>query len=56
MIDPLMNPLSEIQAPPVNQGEYELAAAVMTAEDEFGLKYLKYVRGQAKTAKKAAAG
>ncbi len=56
MIDPLMNPLVAIQAPPANQEEYGLAAAVMTAEDEFGLKYLKYVRGQAKAAKKAAAG
>ena len=47
MIDPIMNPLSEITAAPVNQEEYELAAAVMTAEDEFGLKFLKYVRAQA---------
>lgn len=53
MIDPLMNPLSEIQAPPADKDEYTLAAAVMTAEDEFGLKYLKHVRGQAKRAAKA---
>ena len=46
MIDPIMNPLSELQVPPVNEDEYKLAAAVMTAEDEFGLKYLKYVRSQ----------
>lgn len=52
MIDPLMNPLSEIKAPPANAEEYQLAAAVMTAEDEFGLKYLKYVRGQDKKKKK----
>jgi 5-methyltetrahydrofolate--homocysteine methyltransferase len=51
MIDPLMNPLSEIQAPPVSEDEYQLAAAVMTAEDEFGLKFLKYVRAEAKKAK-----
>jgi len=48
MIDPLMNPLAEIQAPPADADEYALAAAVMTAEDEFGLKYLKYVRAQGK--------
>lgn len=47
MIDPLMNSLAEIQAPPENAEEYALAAAVMTAEDEFGLKYLKYVRSNA---------
>ena len=46
MIDPIMNPLDEILAQPVDPNEYELAAAVMTAEDEFGLKYLKYVRSQ----------
>lgn len=44
MIDPIMNPLDEILAPPANHKEYELASAVMTAEDEFGLKFLKYVR------------
>ena len=44
MIDPLMNPLQEISNPPANQEEYELAAAVMTAEDEYGLKFLSYVR------------
>lgn len=47
MIDPLMNPLAEITAPPVDQSEYEMAAAVMTADDEYGLNFLKYVRGQA---------
>ncbi len=47
MIDPIMNPLNEITAPPVNEEEYKLAAAVMTAEDEYGLNYLKYVRSQA---------
>ena len=36
-------PKTEIVAPPANADEYELAAAVMTAEDEFGLKFLKYV-------------
>ena len=46
MIDPIMNPLDEITAPPADEAEYELAAAVMTAEDEFGLKFLKYVRSQ----------
>ncbi|MDH3668336.1 MAG: dihydropteroate synthase [Paracoccaceae bacterium] len=46
MIDPIMNPLPEIQAPPANEDEYGLAAAVMTAEDEYGLKYLKYIRSQ----------
>ena len=48
MIDPIMNPLEEILADPPDPAEYEMAAAVMTAEDEFGLKFLKYVRGQAK--------
>lgn len=46
MIDPIMNPLDEILAPPADQEEYERAAAVMTAEDEYGLAYLKYVRSQ----------
>jgi len=46
MIDPLMNPLNEIQEPPVNQDEYQRAADVMTAVDEYGLGYLKYVRAQ----------
>ena len=46
MIDPIMNPLAEIMAPPADQHEFEMAAAVMTAEDEFGLNYLKYVRSQ----------
>ncbi len=48
MIDPIMNPLSEIQALPANEEEFKIAAAVMTAEDEYGLKYLKYVRTQLK--------
>ena len=47
MIDPIMNPLREIIEPPVNQEEYELAAAVMTAQDQYGLQFLKYVRAQA---------
>lgn len=46
MIDPIMNPLDDILAPPADRTEYELAAAVMTAEDEFGLKFLKYVRSR----------
>jgi 5-methyltetrahydrofolate--homocysteine methyltransferase len=46
MIDPLMNSLEEITNPPANEHEYQIAAKVMTAEDEFGLQYLKYVRGQ----------
>lgn len=50
MIDPLMNPLDEILKPPADQSEYEKAAAVMTAEDEYGLKFLKYVRAQAAAA------
>ena len=41
-----MNPLNEIQEPPVNQEEYQRAADVMTAVDEYGLAYLKYVRAQ----------
>lgn len=55
MIDPLMNPLDEITAPPADAAEYQLAADVMTAVDEFGLKYLKHVRAEDKK-KKAAAG
>lgn len=39
MIDPLMNP-------PMDYVEFKYAANVMTAVDEFGLKYLKYVRSQ----------
>lgn len=46
MIDPLMNPLEEIARPPENEKEFQLAADVLTAVDEYGLKYLKYVRGQ----------
>ena len=41
MIDPLMNP-------PNDYVEFKYAADVMTAEDEYGLKFLKYVRAQAK--------
>jgi len=55
MIDPLMNPLPEITAPPADRDEYQLAANVMTAVDEFGLKYLKYVRAQKKKAAEASA-
>ncbi len=54
MIDPIMNPLSEIIAPPADEEEYKLAAAVMTAEDEFGLKFLKHVRSQGKPRPKRA--
>jgi 5-methyltetrahydrofolate--homocysteine methyltransferase len=54
MIDPLMNPLEEIANPPANEEEYQIAAKVMTAEDEYGLQYLKYVRGQADKKKAAA--
>jgi len=39
MIDPLMNQ-------PSDYVEFKYAANVMTAVDEFGLKYLKYVRSQ----------
>ena len=39
MIDPLMNN-------PVDYVEFKYAANVMTAVDEFGLKYLKYIRSQ----------
>ena len=55
MIDPIMNPLAEILAPAADQAEYELAAAVMTADDEYGLKYLKYIRAEAAKAKAKAA-
>ncbi len=48
MIDPIMNPLDELLSPPVDEDEYQLAADVMTAVDEYGLKFLKYVRAQAK--------
>lgn len=48
MIDPLMNSLEEITSPPVNEEEYQLAADVMTAVDEFGLNFLKYARAQKK--------
>jgi len=44
MIDPIMNP-------PVEFIEFKYAAEVMTADDEYGLKYLKYVRGEAKKKK-----
>jgi len=49
MIDPIMNPLSELTNPPPDEAEYQLAADVMTAVDEYGLKFLKYVRGKAKS-------
>ena len=39
MIDPIMNP-------PLDYVEFKYAADVMTATDEFGLRYLKYVRSQ----------
>ena len=45
MIDPIMNP-------PIELIEFKYAADVMTADDEYALKYLKYVRGQAKKAAK----
>lgn len=54
MIDPLMNPLDEILAPPANADEFQIAADVMTATDEFGLKYLKYVRADDKRKKQMA--
>lgn len=41
MIDPLMNPAHEYT-------ELKYAADVMTATDEYGLRYLKYVRGNQK--------
>ncbi len=48
MIDPIMNPLSELIAPPADEAEHQLATDVMTAVDEFGLKYLKHMRAEAK--------
>ncbi len=39
MIDPLMNP-------PKDFVEFKLAAEVMNAHDEYGMRYLKYVRAQ----------
>ncbi len=39
MIDPLMNPPKEFV-------EFKLAAEVMTAHDEYAVRYLKYVRAQ----------
>ncbi len=39
MIDPLMNP-------PKDFVEFKLAAEVMTAHDEYAMRYLKYVRAQ----------
>lgn len=39
MIDPLMNN-------PMDYVDFKYAADVMTATDEYGLKFLKYVRGQ----------
>jgi 5-methyltetrahydrofolate--homocysteine methyltransferase len=41
MIDPIMNP-------PLDYIEFKLAADVMTADDEYALKFLKYVRAQNK--------
>lgn len=41
MIDPLMNP-------PVELVEFKLAADVMTADDEYALNFLKYVRSMKK--------
>ncbi len=41
MIDPIMNP-------PIDFIEFTLAADVMTAKDEYAMKYLKYVRAQMK--------
>ncbi len=40
MIDPLMNPAHEYK-------EFLLASDVMTATDEYGLKYLAYIRAEA---------
>ena len=40
MIDPLMNPSHEYK-------EFQLAADVMTAKDEYGLQYLGYIRAAA---------
>jgi cobalamin-dependent methionine synthase I len=47
MIDPLMNP-------PIDYIEFKYAADVMTADDEYAIQYLKYVRGAAKKAKQPA--
>lgn len=44
MIDPLMNS-------PIDYIEFKYAADVMTADDEYALRYLKYVRGNAKKEK-----
>jgi len=41
MIDPLMNP-------PVDFIEFKLAAEVMTAKDQYAMRYLKYIRAQKK--------
>lgn len=46
MIDPIMNP-------PIEYIEFKLAADVMTADDEYALQFLKYVRGEAKKKKMA---
>ncbi|MCL4765824.1 MAG: dihydropteroate synthase [Hyphomicrobiaceae bacterium] len=48
MIDPLMNP-------PLEYVEFKYAANVMTADDEYAIQYLKYVRGNAKKPKPASA-
>lgn len=47
MIDPLMNP-------PIDYVEFKYAADVMTADDEFAIQFLKYVRGSARKTKQAA--
>ena len=44
MIDPIMNS-------PIDYIEFKYAADVMTAEDEYALRFLKYVRGSAKKEK-----
>jgi 5-methyltetrahydrofolate--homocysteine methyltransferase len=41
MIDPIMNP-------PIEFVEFKLAADVMTAQDEYAVSYLKYIRAQKK--------
>ncbi len=41
MIDPLMND-------PMDYIEFRMATEVMTAEDEYALRFLKYVRAQKK--------
>lgn len=48
MIDPLMND-------PMEYVEFKYAANVMTATDEYGLSFLKYVRGQNKKQSEKAA-